>query len=725
MSAKTEVTTDDKQVKEIKRLTAAVSNLRQMAEKASRPGEKSKNKKKRKKAKIIHNDDNDNDDDIQIHATQVNSLPLCEYCGERGHRCAECFHNPACTEKAKKKFVDFFKRHPGWVKKPPITSFSANVNVTTFELNANPATLAVDGMEFECDPSLMALEDRGKSIMLLRQILLDSGSDQCILNRFFRHLFISLNPISFRCTLSGIGGTVDVTISHIGRISFMNRTIDNVYYCSKLSKSIISESILCRDYNFKIVKENCSCIITDLLHSVTTEVTLGFRDDSGSGHYLLPITLFAHSPLIHSINLASVRPSNPLTLWHSRFGHSYTGLIQRMARLAIYSDRGLKIPPDFLHRIQDPDLCDICAQGKPTRDMSYTPQVRSSIKGKLWYFDVSGGGELTPALITLNKYTFMFCDSCTRMYFDYYTRNVDDVTVLRVLKLFADEVLSTLQREDDEFIFLRADNGQLDTIGVKAYTRKQGVITQFIQPYHPNMNGFVERSFRSVKDLARCMLLGAGLPEPYWERAQHHARLIRNILPNQSATGHVRESYFLWYGLTFDYARLRTWGSRSYAINHTGLKDYGARSVVGIFVGFDSTNPITITYELYLPSKNVFITSGDVVFCEHVDRSEPERLLPPRMLLPPGQALLDPKDYQHLVDTVHMDNEEGVLYKVLRVYKFRNNAVVDRVLFLADRPNEKGGVIDMVFLDNIVEYPVLQGRANPRHLESVQLDANS
>jgi hypothetical protein len=85
------------------------------------------------------------------------------------------------------------------------------------------------------------------------------------------------------------------------------------------------------------------------------------------------------------------------------------------------------------------------------------------------------------------------------MYFDYYTRNVDDVTVLRVLKLFADEVLSTLQREDDEFIFLRADNGQLDTIGVKAYTRKQGVITQFIQPYHPNMNGFVERSFSIIQ----------------------------------------------------------------------------------------------------------------------------------------------------------------------------------------------------------------------------------
>ena len=72
-------------------------------------------------------------------------------------------------------------------KKPPISSFSANVNVTTFELNANPATLAEDAMQFECDPSLMGLEDRGRCIMLLRQILLDSGRDQCILNRFFRH----------------------------------------------------------------------------------------------------------------------------------------------------------------------------------------------------------------------------------------------------------------------------------------------------------------------------------------------------------------------------------------------------------------------------------------------------------------------------------------------------------------------------------------------------------
>jgi hypothetical protein len=42
-------------------------------------------------------------------------------------------------------------------------------------------------------------------------------------------------------------------------------------------------------------------------------------------------------------------------------------------------------------------------------------------------------------------------------------------------------------------------------------------------------------------------------------------------------------------------------------------------------------NPITVEYELYLLHENKLVTSGDVVFNEHVTRDEPERLLPPIM----------------------------------------------------------------------------------------------
>ena len=393
----------------------------------------------------------------------------------------------------------------------------------------------------DVDSGLMeAASDTGAGDKLLcQQILLDGGSDQCILNQFYRHFFLKLEPITYGCSLSGIGGKVSFQITHIGCISFMNRTIDNVYFCSELSKSVIAESILTATYDFRIVKEGVNCIITDTLNSLSATVKILFGSDRRGGHYLLPVQLFAHSPLIHSINLASVRPSNPLTLWHERLGHSHTALIRSMARSQLYKERGLSIPDSFLLPEKDPDLCDACALGKPTRDMSYTPQTRSAVKGALWYFDVSGGGDVVPSLKSNNRYIIMFADSYTRMYFDYYTKRVDDVTILKILKEFCEKHIMPLQRENDTFTFLRSDNGQLDTHGVRAYCRKKSILNQYTHPYHPNMLGFVERSFRSVKDLSRCMLQGANLPDPYWEKGNRYATLIRNILPNRSATGMV------------------------------------------------------------------------------------------------------------------------------------------------------------------------------------------
>ena len=215
---------------------------------------------------------------------------------------------------------------------------------------------------------------------------------------------------------------------------------------------------------------------------------------------------------------------------------------------------------------------------------------------------------------------YLFADSATRMYFKFYTKRVDDIMTLKVLNLFYNEVLILLP-VIDEFRFIQSDNGQLDTNQVKGWIRKNRMFSRFTPPYHHFANGFVERAFRSIYDLARCMMESAGLPEPYWEVASSFALLIRNILPNKVNGGYVREAYFKWYGLTFDYSLLRTFGSRAYALNHIRLKDFGARSVPGIFVGFKQQNPISIDYLIYLPAKNVFITTSDIMCCEHVGRA--------------------------------------------------------------------------------------------------------
>ena len=190
----------------------------------------------------------------------------------------------------------------------------------------------------EADPALSGLSEEGKQ-NLIKQILLDGGSDTCILNRFYRHLFFRITKLTHRCLLSGIGGDTDMKITHSGSISFTGCTIHNVYYCAELSKSIVSKSVMCQANNFRILK---------LLTSLSTKVILDHSGGSIKGFYILPIELCAHSPIIHKINLASVRPSYPLTLWHNRLGHSYTGLIQRMAKLSLYRDRGLIIPDEFL-----------------------------------------------------------------------------------------------------------------------------------------------------------------------------------------------------------------------------------------------------------------------------------------------------------------------------------------------------------------------------------------
>ncbi|NDB89177.1 MAG: hypothetical protein EB164_09815, partial [Thaumarchaeota archaeon] len=383
-------------------------------------------------------------------------------------------------------------------------------------------------------------------------------------------------------------------------------------YCYNIHKSIVSESVLVDKFNFKIIKELNYCYITNQSTKITSVINL----DKARNLYFLPATLFVHNVECNEINLASVRPANQKTLWHGRFGHAYMGLIVKMARLALYRDRGLRLPQDLLRVDTEEDLCESCAVGKPTFSFAYTPQYRSTEKGKLWYFDVSGGGDIAPSLLYGNRYTYLFTDSFSRIYFTYFTKEVNDRTTLAVLNIFADQVLTMLP-ESDDMRFIQSDNGQIDSNNVKGWIRQKRLMNRFIHPYHPNMNGFAERAFRSIKDLARCMMHHAGLPEPYWEKATNHACLIRNIMPNQTQNGFVREAYYLWYGLVYDYSRLRTWGSRAYALNHVQGKNFLDRSVPGIFVGMKPQNPISYDYELYIPAKNVFITSGDVIFCEH------------------------------------------------------------------------------------------------------------
>jgi len=307
---------------------------------------------------------------------------VCTFCKATRHDAEHCWKNPNASDEVK---AEGDKMRASWAKKAGFAS-----------ADANPVTT-----QPSADSELASMMHSGISDI----ILLDGGSDSIIFNCFYHHLFRRLSLCDR--TLTGIGGLTGKRITLQGDIEFMGILIKDALFCSSISKSVVSEGLLCRDYGFKVEKVGSTCTIISQINNTTAEVTLL----PGKLQYVLPITLFEHDSECHSINLASVRPSNPKTLWHGRFGHAYLGVIIKMARSLTYKERGLILPEALIKKDPDEDLCDSCALGKPTFSFAYVPQFRSETKAKLWYMDVSGGGNLSPSLVYGNKFMFHIADS--------------------------------------------------------------------------------------------------------------------------------------------------------------------------------------------------------------------------------------------------------------------------------------------------------------------------
>ena len=226
----------DNTVKDLKRLSSNVALLKKQLKKAR----KEVTTTTVNTATASHSDGSGSSTKIKAKT--------CGYCGRKKHDQSVCFSNPHTSPEQRQRAAEHQDRYPSWKPLPALPSY---VRVYATQL-----------LLLEADPALSGLSEEGKQ-NLIKQILLDGGSDACILNRFYRHLFFRITKLTHRCLLSGIGGDTDLKITHSGSISFMGCIIQNVYYCAELSKSIVSESVLCQVYNFRILKEDNSCIITN------------------------------------------------------------------------------------------------------------------------------------------------------------------------------------------------------------------------------------------------------------------------------------------------------------------------------------------------------------------------------------------------------------------------------------------------------------------------------
>ena len=88
-------------------------------------------------------------------------------------------------------------------------------------------------------------------------------------------------------------------------------------------------------------------------------------------------------------------------------------------------------------------------------------------------------------------------------------------------------------------------------------------------PYSPHQNGVAERSWRTLFDMGRCVLLGSGLPLELWP----YAIMASSYIRNRCYVERLQQTpYFMLTGRKPDMSRMHKFGTVCYTIEHDRKK---------------------------------------------------------------------------------------------------------------------------------------------------------
>lgn len=180
-----------------------------------------------------------------------------------------------------------------------------------------------------------------------------------------------------------------------------------------------------------------------------------------------------------------------LQTWHEVLGHCN------------YEDV-LKLPPvvegmQIKGATSKPPHCDVCIQGKFVQTINRKPDARATEPLGLVHTDLAG--PISPESREGFKYTLSFTDDFSSAVFVYFLKNKSD-TVQATERFLADVApYGKIKR-------LRSDNGTEYTAkSFKSLMVKNGIRHETSAPYSPHQNGTAERNWRTLFDMARCMLI--------------------------------------------------------------------------------------------------------------------------------------------------------------------------------------------------------------------------
>ena len=315
---------------------------------------------------------------------------------------------------------------------------------------------------------------------------------------------------------------------------------------------------------------------------------------------------------LYYLNSISSSKTNASSLmeWHKIMGHCN---FQDLRKLQNVVD-GMKIADEQQCE------CAICTQGKLCQTRSRKPDERA--KSPLEFVHCDLAGPIDPVARDGFKYALCFVDDYTSINMVYFLKQKSD-TVEATQKFLADIApFGKIKR-------IRSDNGtEFKSNQFQSLLRKNLIKHETSAPYSPHQNGTVERMWRSLFEMARCLLLESELPKSLWTYAVMTAAYIKNRCFN-SRLG--KTPYEALIGKRPDLSNMHIFGSTCFAYVQNAKK-LEARSKEGVFVGYDKGSP---AYLVYYPEANKVERVRCVKFLEQnvcVPKIENDEILSPTPL---------------------------------------------------------------------------------------------
>ncbi|MBW0490169.1 hypothetical protein O181_029884 [Austropuccinia psidii MF-1] len=285
-------------------------------------------------------------------------------------------------------------------------------------------------------------------------------------------------------------------------------------------------------------------------------------------------------------------------LWHQRMGHLS---IRNLNRLLKYN-----AADGIIHsQLQNIGVCHPCSvaksQHRPVKNASRNLVEKA---GDVIVVDLIG-----PLPVSLNnmKYVLMIQDVFSRV-------------VVAIPILDKSEAKSKLMHWMIQFSnvtknsikILRSDNGaEFKNNVIDQFLLSKGVIHELAMPYEHHQNGQVERTNRTISEMARTMLHASNLPFYLWPWAFRHAAWIYNRTLHADSK---KTPFELLGNRRPSLEMLRVFGAVSFIHDHNFKKDFSARAVTGYHLGIAENSK---GWLFWIPGRKSIARSASVKFDEY------------------------------------------------------------------------------------------------------------